>query len=283
MNSNLYKSNIDSHGLYSQEEGVNKNPVAEEMQRKLAIESERLRIRLRQELAELRERLSPSPDHLSSTLASMRDRLNPLTQKLQRSFSSNTQDLCSQLSLYLQSLEVAEAQAEPSPALYQEAFHWMSQTLEHSSLKVGNILNDFHTKANRVIEHLKEINAGEEDTKVWQEMSSKLGQQVNSLREEAQNRLGTLKAQLAASLGSAKPPKSEVAGSVEWFCQNEALQSQVVQARLERLFMRLQEDTAVHRPSSLSFTSSTQQGSPLQEDFSAKLSALIQDILHSVQ
>ncbi|XP_070762687.1 apolipoprotein A-IV [Enoplosus armatus] len=281
----IYKSHIDSSGLYNQDDH-SKNLVAEEMQRKLNMESERLRTRLRQELAELRERLSPSPAHLSSTLASMRERLAPLTQQLQSSLSSNTQDLCGQLSLYLQGLETAEAQAEASPALYQEAFRWMSQTLEHSSSKVADIISDFHTKTIGVIEHLREISGSEEEaakSELQQEISSRLGQEVSSLRVEAQNRLGALKAELAAVLETAQPREAEFTASMERFCQNAALQSQVFQARMEKLFRGLKEELEIQGASSLSASSSSiQPGGALQEDFSVKLSALIQDILHSV-
>ncbi len=284
--SKIYKSHIDSSDLYSQDDH-SKTPVAEEMQRKLNMESERLRARLRQELAELQERLSPSPAHLSSTLASMRERLAPLTQQLQSSLSSNTQDLCGQLSLYLQGLETAEAQAEASPVLYQEAFNWISQTLEQSSSKVANIVSDFHTKTIGVIKHLKEIGASdEEEDELWREISSRLGQEVSSLRVEAQNRVGALKAELAALLETAQPGKAEVTASMERFCQNAALQSQVFQARMERLFQGLEEELGVLGASSLSpssfSSSSIQPGGSLQEDFTVKFSALIQDILHSV-
>lgn len=283
--SKIYKSQIDNSGLYNQDD-QNKNPVAEEMQRKLNMETERLRTRLRQELAELRERLSPSPAHLSSTLASMRERLAPLTQQLQSSLSSNTQDLCSQLSLYLQGLETAEARTEASPAILQEAFHWMSQTVEHSSSKVAGIISDFHSKTIRAIEHLKEISASEEEiakSELWQEISSRVGQEVSSLRVEAQNSLGVLKAELAALLETARPHQAEVTASMERYCQNAALQSQVFQTWMERLFRGLEE---VQGGSSLSPSSSyspIQPAGSLQEDFSVKLSALIQDILHSVQ
>ncbi|XP_035536338.1 uncharacterized protein zgc:162608 isoform X2 [Morone saxatilis] len=282
----IYKTHIDSSGLYDQD-NHSKNHVAEEMQRKLNLESERLRARLRQELAELQERLSPSPAHLSSTLASMRERLAPLTQQLQSSLSSNTQDLCGQLSLYLQGLETAEAQAEASPTLYQEAFHWMSQTLEHSSSKVADIISDFHTKTVGVIEHLKEISASEEESakpELWREISSRLGQEVSSLRVEAQNRVEALKTELAALLETAQPRRAELTASMERFCQNAALQSQVFHARIERLFQGLEEELEVQGASSLSPSSSSsiQPGGSLQEDFSIKLSALIQDILHSV-
>lgn len=277
----IYKTNIDSSDLYDQDDH-SKSPVAEEMQRKLNMESERLRIRLRQELAELRERLSSSPAHLSSTLASMRERLAPLTQQLQGSLSSNTKDLCGQLSLYLQGLETAEEQGEANPALYQEAFDWMNLTLEHSSSEVAVLISDFHTKTVGVIEHLKEISASEPEaaqSEHWQKIILRLGQEVSTLRMEARKTTGSLQAELAALLETARLSKAEVTASTERFCKNAALQSQVFQGRMERMFQGLEEELQVQGASSLSPVSS----SSLQEDFSVKLSALIQDIMHSVQ
>lgn len=280
----VYKSNIDINTLYSQED--DDNPVAEEMQRKLTMESERLRVRVRQELAELRERLSPSSAHLSSTLASMRERLTPLTQQLQGSLCSNSQDLCSQLNLYLQALDTAEAHEEGSTSLYHEAFNWMSQTLEHSSFKFANIIGDFHTLASGAIEHLKQTSDHEEEpaaSNVWLEISSKLGQEVSSLKEEAQNRVGTLKTQLSVVLQSAQPRKAEVSSAVEQFCQNASLQIQVLQARMEKLFTGLEEELVVPRASGLFSSSFILQSGTLQEEFSVRLSALIQDIMNSMQ
>ncbi|MEQ2312743.1 hypothetical protein AMECASPLE_034371 [Ameca splendens] len=281
----IYKNMIDSSGLYTLESYDIKHPLAEEMQHKLTMESERLRARLRQELAELRERLSPSPAHLSAILDSMRERLNPLTEQLQSSFSSNTQDLCSQLRLYLQGLEKKATKAEASPALHQEAFQGISQTLELSSIKLAGLISDFQTSANGVIEHLKQKSDAEEGTagsEVWQAMSSKLGQDLNSLREEAQSRVVALRAQLGALLESSQPPQTEVADGLEQFCHHAALQSQVLPARMERLFIGVEEEaggtSALPLPSS-----SMQEGGSLREDFSVKLSALIQDIMHSVQ
>ncbi|CAN9511371.1 unnamed protein product [Ophioblennius macclurei] len=282
----IYKSKIDSDGLYNQDQ--DQTPLTEEMQRKLTMESERLRIRLRQELAELRERLSPSADHPSNTLASMRERLTPLTQQLQSSLSSSTQDLCSQLSLYLQSLETAEAQVEATPGLYEEAFHWMGQTLEHSSVKLAGLIGDFHTKANGAIEYLKELSGPDQESaklKICEETSSRLEQEVGLLREEGQNRMGALKAQLAALLHSSQPRKAELKSSVEQFCQTASLQSETLQARLESLLIGLEADATGQTDPSLfhSYSSSVQQSGSLREDFSVKLSALIQDIFHSVQ
>uniref|UniRef100_A0A3Q1IAH2 Uncharacterized protein n=1 Tax=Anabas testudineus TaxID=64144 RepID=A0A3Q1IAH2_ANATE len=282
----IYKSHIDSSDLYSQEADYKKNPMGEEMQHKLSMESERLRSRLRQELAELQERLSPSLAHLNSTVANMRERLAPLAQQLHTSLSSNTKDLCGQLRLYLQGLQTAEAQAGASAALYQEAFQWMSQSLDHSSSKVADIIGDFHTG---VMEHLKEASVGEEDaakTDLLQEIRSRLGQEVSSLRVEAQNRVGSLKAELAALLETAHPLQAELTASIERLCQNTALQGQVFQARMERLFQGLEEEMGDQKTPSLSHSSTSvaiQPGDSLQGDFSVKLSALIQDIMHSVQ
>ncbi|XP_037534091.1 apolipoprotein A-IV [Nematolebias whitei] len=280
----IYKSVIDSSDLYNQDEDAVKSPVAEEMKHKLAMESERLRVRLRQELADLRLRLSPSPAHLSATLASMRERLTPLTQQLQSSLSSNTQDLCNQLSLYLHNPETGEAQTEASPAPNQDTFHWISQTLEHSSLQLANAISDFHTAARDVAEGLKEASDPEDeanDSKLWQTMNSKLRQEAGALREEVQSRVGVLKAQLAALLESS--PKSELLGSVEQFCQNAALQNQELQTRMERLVVEVEEEVLGASPPPLPPSLSSQEGGSLQEDFSVKLSALIQDILHSMQ
>ncbi|XP_058490505.1 uncharacterized protein zgc:162608 [Solea solea] len=286
---NFYKRHLDSSSLYNQGDDDNKNPMAEEMQQKLSVQSEYLRTRLHQELAELRERLSPSSTHLSSTLASMRERLAPLTQQLQSSLSSNTQDLCGQLSHYLHSLETADAQAETRAAQYQEAFHWMTNALEHGSSKMADIINDFHTKTVGVLEHLTEVGTTEEEaamSELWPLMSSRLGQEVSSLREETQNRVGALKAELDALQGDVVPVKAEVTASVEQFCQNSALQSQWFQVQMEKLFQGLEEEVNVQRSSRLSPPSSSsspiQPTGSLQEEFSIKLSALLQDILHSV-
>lgn len=245
------------------------------MQHKLNMEAERLRVRLRQELSELQERLSPSAAHLGPAL---RERLAPLAQELQRSLSSSTQDLCSQLSLYLQSLEGPRAQTEASPSLYQQALERMSQTLEHSSSTAAQIISRFHTKSTEELQHLKEISAGEEEgegaeSELWQEMSSSLQQEVSSLKAEARSRVGALEAQLAAALQTERPQKAELAANLEQFCQSSFLQNQAFQARLERLFQ------GVRDPSNSSLPSS---GGTLTVDFTVQLSALIHDILHSV-
>ncbi|XP_068173404.1 apolipoprotein A-IV [Antennarius striatus] len=278
----IYKNHIDSSDLYNPDEH-NLNPIRDEMRQKVNMESERVRTRLRQELAELQKRLSSSPTHLSSTLASM----TPLTEQLQNSLSSNIQDLCGQLSRYLQALEEPETQTEARPALYQEAFDWMSQTLEHSTSKMIQIITDFNTEVTGMIKPLKEISSSEQEgthSELWQDISSRLQQEVSSFNVEAHNRAGALKTELTALLKTAQLPKTEVTASIEQFCQNSSVQSQMFQAQLKRLFQAL-EELEVQKTFSLfqpSATSSIQPGGSLQEDFTAQLSTLIQDILHSV-
>ncbi|TNN61802.1 hypothetical protein EYF80_028024 [Liparis tanakae] len=272
----IYKTNIDGGDLYGPDDPGSKNPVAEEMQRKLNVESERLRIRLRQELSELRERLSSSPAQLAVALAGMRERLAPLTRQLQSSLSSGTRDLCGQLSLYLRGPETAEARSNPASSLNQGAAYRMSQSLERGAAKVSVLISDFHAQTVGEMERLKEVGADH-----WQRIILRLGQEVSALRTEAQMRTGSLQAELAALIGPGEAEVAEVtAAGAERFCQNAAAQSHFFQGRMERLFQGLEEELEVPGASSLAPVSSS---SSLQEDFSEKLSALIRDIMHSVQ
>lgn len=246
------------------------------MQHKLNMESERVRVRLRQELAELQERLSPPAAHLGPATASVRERLAPLAQELQHSLSSSTRDLCSQLSLYLQSLEGPRARTEASPSLYREALEWVSQTLERSSSQVAQIMSNFHTKSTEELQHLKEISVGEKEgakSELWQEMSSSLEQEVSSIKAEACGRVGALKAELAAALQTERPQKDELAANMQQFCHSSIVENQAFQARLERLFQGNWDSSSPSLPSS---------GGTLTEDFTVQLSALIHDILDSV-
>lgn len=283
----IYKSHIDTSDLYSRDDGA-ANPVAEEMQHKLNMESERLRARLRQELAELRERLSPSSSHISATLASMRERLAPITQQLQSALSSNARDLCGQLRLYLQGLEQTEAQSEAKTADNGEALHRMSQTLERGSSRLADSITDFETRATAVVENLREMSMSEEEAvepELWQKIGSRLEREVSSLRADAQTQVASLRAEIAALLEKARPHGADFGGSLERFCQNAALQSQVFGVRMEGLIQGLKEELQVRGRSSFSSSSSSSSSQPdgsLPEDFTVQLSALIQDIMHSV-
>ncbi|XP_077578971.1 uncharacterized protein LOC144200602 [Stigmatopora nigra] len=253
----LYKSRIDHSALYRMDNDFAKDALSMEIQRKLLMESERLRERLRHELADLKARLAPSRAQLSSAMASLRGRLTPLTQELH----NNTHDLCQQLRVYLQIPNPVEG--KPDPIVRQ----WMVRALEQSGSRLTEIL----AQIREVTEHP----IGQEEvanSRTWEGFSSKIGQEVISMKEEVQNSMDSLREELAKSSESASP----LGGAVERFCQALALQNQAFQTRMESLLREMEEELEIQ-------SSPFQDGGSLQEDFSVQLSALIQDILHSVQ
>ncbi|XP_020773738.1 uncharacterized protein zgc:162608 [Boleophthalmus pectinirostris] len=275
-----YKSHIDSNNLYSQEE-EGKHPVAAEVQHKLSLESERLRVRLHQELAELREKLSPST-HVSSTLSGLRERLAPLMLQLQSSLSSSTQELCIQVRVHLQSMETAETPADDGQKILQR----ISQTLDQSSSKMADIVRDFYSEASKVVGQFKDSFASEGEiahSEMWQKFSSRLSQEVGTLRVEAQSRAVMVLEELTSLQTASQGFEANMSAKMEGFCLNADLQVQLFAAQMERLFVDLEEELLAHTDSSQSTSSSSLHSGSLQEDFSLKLSSLIQDILHSVQ
>ncbi|CAB1348510.1 unnamed protein product [Coregonus sp. 'balchen'] len=269
--------NNQAHEKTDLSKDVNPKSMVSEIRHKLSLESERLRTRLRQELTKLRETLAPYPAHSQSsesTLASMRDRLGPLTKQLQSAVNGNSQELCSHLRLYFQGLEAAESQAAAGPTLYLEAVQWISQTLDDSSAKITFVIQAFKTKASSMIRELNGTIQGD----FWQEVNIRLGQEVQALSLEVQGRVGVLKAKLARLLLAPQPLKAEVSTSMEQFCQSAALQDQLFHARIEKHL--LGQESQAQSPSE---PLSLQPLGLLEEDFSDKLSALLQDILHTVQ
>uniref|UniRef100_A0A8C6T6J1 Zgc:162608 n=1 Tax=Neogobius melanostomus TaxID=47308 RepID=A0A8C6T6J1_9GOBI len=279
-----FKSHMDSSSLYSTEDGAN-SPVAAEVQHKLSLESERLRVRLHQELAELKEKLFPSPVHGSRTLAGLRERLAPLTEQLQSSLTSSTHELCVQVRLYLQSMETTQPPSEDNQALQQKALLWISQTLDNSNSKIVDIIAHFHSEANKVMGQFKDSSDSEGEMhhpEMWERVSSRLAEEVAVLQADAQSRLGFLMEELAPLQMFTQDYESKMSSRMERFCLNADLQNQLFGARMQRLIVELQESSA-HTGSGQSPSSSSQQTGSLQEDFSLKLSSLIQDLVHSVQ
>lgn len=274
-----YKSHMDSSALYQSEDNE-KSPVVAEVQHKLSLESERLRVRLHQELAELREKLSPSPVHGISSLAGLRERLAPLIQQLQSSLSSSTHELCVQVRLYLQNMETTQPRAEDKQALQQKALEWISQTVDNSNSKIADIIEYFHSEASKVMDHVKESSTSEAE--VWQVVLSGLAEEVGVLRVHAQSRLGMLMEELASLQMFTQDYESKMSSRMERFCLNAELQNQLFETRMERLVFELQGSSA-QRGSEQSPSSSSLQSGTLQDNFSLKLSSLIQDLAHSVQ
>ncbi|KAL0973020.1 hypothetical protein UPYG_G00197830 [Umbra pygmaea] len=268
-----WKTHVKNPHLYTQD---SPDPMVSEIRQKLNLESERLRTLLRQELAEIREMLSPYPNHpvsSKSTLASMGDRLAPLTKQIQNGMKDNSQELCGHLKLYLQGLDTAAGQVTARPSLYLEAVHWISKTLDDSSAKMTTVIQDFKTQTSSMVEEFRVTDEGT----FWQDVNDRLGHEVHALSLEVQGRVGVLKAKLTSILLAPQPLREEVSTSVEQFCQNASVQDQLFHARIEKHLLGQESQTQ----------SESQSPSPqplgLLEDFSVKLSSLLQDILHNVQ
>uniref|UniRef100_A0AAV2J211 Uncharacterized protein n=2 Tax=Knipowitschia caucasica TaxID=637954 RepID=A0AAV2J211_KNICA len=272
-----YKSHIDSSSLYIQEA---KHQVAAEVQHKLSLESERLRVRLHQELAELREKLSPPPSHISSSVRDLRERLAPLVMQLQTSLTSNTQELCVQVRLYLQSIEAAAPSAPDGQTLQQKILQRIGLTLDLSSSKMADIIQDFDSEASKVMGNFKDLEPARSE--VWQKFSSRLSQEVGSLQMEAQSRVEMLLEELSSLQTSSQGFEDGMSPKMERFCLNAVLQNQLFSAIMERLFVDLGEQLAATE-SAQTPASSSPHGGSLQGDFSHELSSLLQDIVHSVQ
>ncbi|XP_015459903.2 apolipoprotein A-IV [Astyanax mexicanus] len=258
----MWKTHVVSTDLYSPDA---QNPMAAELKRKLSQESERLRARLRQELLDLRQRLSPYPSHPQLTPANIRELLAPFTQKLQRTLDSNTQELCGQLSLSLQGLQ------PDGPLTYREAVLKISQALDESHPKRTAAFEDFKTKAFEAVEEDHDGSKKE----LWEEVTARLGQEIVSFSLEVQGKVATLKVALAGLLTSAEPARTEAESKVLQFCQRSSAQNQKFIANLDQQIASLDEKHHVDPSSHVNIES-------IQEDFSTRLSALLADIVHTL-
>ncbi|KAL7848699.1 hypothetical protein SRHO_G00203220 [Serrasalmus rhombeus] len=262
----MWKSHVVSSDLYSQNA---QNPMAAELRRKLSQESERLRARLRQELLELRQRLSPYPIHPQLTPANVRELLAPFTKQLQKALDSNTQELCGQLSLNLQGLQ--DLQADGS-APYLEVVEKIGQALDESHRRRTAAFEDFKTKAFEAVEEDRDGSKKE----LWEEVTARLGQEIVSFSLEVQGKVAALKVSLAGLLTSAEPPRAEAASKVLQFCQSSSTQNEKFITNLEQQIAKLEEQQSHgDQLSHISIES-------IQEDFSTRLNALLQDIVHTL-
>ncbi|XP_051962930.1 apolipoprotein A-IV-like isoform X2 [Xyrauchen texanus] len=261
----MWKNHVVSSDLYSQD---SYNPMATELRQKLSMESERLRARLKQELAELRERLSPYPSHPKHSLANVRDFLAPFTKQLQTALQSNTHELCERLSLNLQDLNPDET------TLYQEAAQMITQALDESHQKRTAAFEEFKTKAFEAVEKEKDSSGKE----LWEEVTARLGQEVCTFSLEVQGKVAALKIVLAGHLASTQPPRDLMASKVDQFCQNSSVWNQQFISNLDQQIITLQENQNNNDSASIHQTNIES----IQEDFSTRLTALLQDIVHTL-
>ncbi|XP_056613093.1 apolipoprotein A-IV isoform X2 [Triplophysa dalaica] len=261
----MWKNHVVSSDLYSQDSS---NPMAAELRYKLSMESERLRALLKQELAELRQRLSPYPSHPKHTLANVREFLAPFTKQLQTALQSNTQELCDKLNLNLQDLNPDEA------ALYQEVVQRITLALDESHQKRTAAFENFKTKAFEAVEEQGDSSGKE----LWEEVTARLGQEVCTFSLDIQGKVAALKIALAGHLTSAQPPRDVMTSKVDQFCQISSVHNQQFISNLDQHIITLQENVGNGEPSAFHQTNIES----IQEDFSSRLSALLQDIVHTL-
>ncbi|XP_057206375.1 apolipoprotein A-IV [Triplophysa rosa] len=261
----MWKNHVVSSDLYSQDSS---SPMAAELRYKLSMESERLRARLKQELAELRQRLSPYPSHPKHTLANVREFLAPFTKQLQTALQSNTQELCDKLNLNLQDLNPDEA------ALYQEVVQRITLALDESHQKRTAAFENFKTKAFEAVEEQGDSSGKE----LWEEVTARLGQEVCTFSLEIQGKMAALKIALVGHLASAQPPRDVMTSKVDQFCQNSFAHNQQFISNLDQHIITLQENVSNGESSAFHQTNIES----IQEDFSTRLSALLQDIIHTL-
>lgn len=261
--SGMWKSHVVSSDLYSPD---SLNSMAADLRHKLSQESDRLRARLRQELLDLRQRLSPYPSHPQVTPTNVHELLSPFTKSLQLALESNTQQLCGHLMMTVQGVQ------SNGPSLYQDATEKISQAMDESHKRRTAAFEDFKTKAFEAVEEDKDSSRKD----LWEEVTARLGQEICSFSLEAQGKIAALKVSLTTLLTSSEPLGAEMVSKVDQFCDGSSRQNHKFIADLVQQISRLEEKQSKGESSSHVNIDS------IQEDFSTRLNALLQDIVHSI-
>ncbi|XP_047676180.1 apolipoprotein A-IV [Tachysurus fulvidraco] len=242
------------------------NPMAAELRYKLSQESDRLRARLRQELLDLRQRLSPYPSHPQGTVLNVQELLSPFTKGLQMALESNTHQLCSHLRMTIQGVQA------DGPLLYQEAIEKIRQAMDESHKRRTAGFEDFKTKAFEAVEEDKDSSRKD----LWEEVTASLGQEILSYSLEVQGKIAALKVSLTTLLSSSEPLGAEMVSKVDQFCDGSSRQNHKFIANLvQQISMIEEKQNKGEPPSHVNIES-------IQEDFSTRLNALLQDIVHTI-
>ncbi|KAJ8280623.1 hypothetical protein GJAV_G00057010 [Gymnothorax javanicus] len=263
--------NSDLYGVLSTRNGPQSpDTVAGDLNRKLSLESQRLQARLAQELRELRERLatafsahpSPSPRKQCAPATSC-GRLAALAQRLRDALEGDTRKLCSSLNRCSRGSETSDGSVPEEYKGYQEVVQSMGQLLDNSEREVTTHLAEFQTEVSKMM-------GGQGDA------TTALRAEVERYAAGVQSRVRSLKAVLAEtqSLGDG------LSKHVDQFCHSSEEENRLFAGRIERQLEtsgRGQGEGLEEVPS----LSPSSTGS-LGEDFSPKLSALLHDILQTL-
>lgn len=269
----MWKSHVENADLYSQD---SRGPLAGESSlQKPTLVSERLRARLRQQLAELRARLWPQSAATPEAVAGIRELLVPLTEQLQGTLSASVHDLCQQLKQHLQELQPAmpasDHQGAPS---YQFLVPLVSRSLEASSGRMTSSILEFRARSTAAAESLQNT----EQRELLLEVAARLGQEAASLEQEFRSRVGGLQASLGSLLLSAPPHgDGDMSSSTARFCQHTRALIQQFSQDLEGQFTQLEQRQAGggSAPAPL-------RADFLREDFTSRLRSLLQEIMQTL-
>lgn len=269
----MWKSHVENADLYARDPLAGEKPV---------LVSERLRARLRQQLAELRARLWPQSLATPRAVVRIRELLAPLTEELQSSLSANAQELCAQLRRHLQELQPAAPASGPQGALtsYQAVLPQVSRSLEASSRRVTSSVLAFRAASAAAGERV----ADTEERELLLEVASRLGQEASSLETEFRSRVGKLQDSLGSVFAETEGVGEEVgdgdaSSSTALFCQHTRELIQQLREELEGHFTQLEQRGAgqeTETPPTLL------RPGFLREDFTARLRSLLQEIMQTL-
>ncbi|KAG7471365.1 hypothetical protein MATL_G00123750 [Megalops atlanticus] len=232
---------------------------------KLGVASEQLRARLMQELRELREKLAayaPPPE------TALRDRLAPLTRHLRGALHTSTQELCARL-----------ARAPEAAGEGQQAAAW------RVGLAVGGGLQDlsahleqFHAQVSAALREL----GGTLTQPSQEEVTAALRTEVEAFRAGLQSRAAALQAGLEETPSTAQSLRERLSKGMAQFCHASSEQNQQLSDRIERYLEGLGLGEGQGRgPGEVTSPPLGSTGS-LKEDFSLRLSALLRDIMQTL-
>ncbi|KAJ8368258.1 hypothetical protein SKAU_G00082860 [Synaphobranchus kaupii] len=266
----IWKSSLENSDLYSdlyaRDIPQGQGPLAGDLRRKLNLESQRLRARLAQELRELRERLAsafashPTPLPLQRPAPAGHAHL---ARRLRDALDGNTRELCSGLGRYLQRPETARGPAPEQGTHYQEAVRGMGRELSDSDRELTARLAEFQTEVSSAA-------GGQGDA------AAALRSEVEAFSAGVRSRAESLRAGLAGT----QSPGEGLSKQVEQFCRSSDEENRLFVGRIERQLEALGQGQS-EGPGEVPSLSPSSTGS-LGEDFSPKLSALLQDILQTL-
>ncbi|XP_041098199.1 apolipoprotein A-IV [Polyodon spathula] len=268
----VWKNSLENVNLYTESLA----PFSLELHSKLSLETDKLRVQIMKELKDLRETMFPHADEvhhkISRNVAQLQQRLSLPASKL----SSMVQQSMGQLCKQLRGLQTKPL-GQQTPEHEEELLHRISQTVQGTRLELLPYLAEFQEEALRAVGELQERFSAyarevqEELQRHAEEASRRLTENVVQLRAHIDEDTGRL-----CQLSEAEGLRVQIEQRVSEFCQGASSYADSFTQGIAQDFRDLSQSRA---PVSLSLQD---RGRPLEEDFSAKLRSLLEDIQHNL-